>query len=252
MIRYELHGTYAFRTDRGRVRKDNEDRAIVLMNSAGEVLLAVADGMGGADKGDVASRIAIDVISALFKNKKAHLLSSSNRRWLKKAYKKANASVYSYAEKHPEAKGMGSTLVTALLSGKRLLVANVGDSRAYYVKGRKASQLTVDQTYVNFLLRSEKISAEEALTHPDRHVLMNAVGIYPSLSLDIYSYRYKGESILLCSDGLYNQLPLSSIEAIASTDERADQKVLGYVYEANGTGGSDNIAVAYWEAIGND
>ena len=105
---------------------------------------------------------------------------------------------------------------------------------------------------MNFLLRAGKIRPEEALTHPDRHVLMNALGIYPSLALDIFSYRYEGESLLLCSDGLYNQLPLSSIVAIASTDERADQKALAYVYEANGTGGSDNIAVAYWEALGND
>lgn len=252
MNRYSIHGTYAYRTDRGKVRKDDEDRSLVLMNAAGEVLLVVADGMGGANKGDVASKMAIDVIAALFRSKKPHVFAHGDKRWLKKAYRKANKAIYAYQDAHPEAKGMGTTLVAALLSGKRLLVANVGDSRAYAIKDREGRQLTVDQTYVNFLLRAGKIRPEEALTHPDRHVLMNALGIYPSLALDIYSYRYEGESLLLCSDGLYNQLPLSSIVAIASTDERADQKALAYVYEANGTGGSDNIAVAYWEALGND
>ena len=252
MIRYSIHGTYAYRTDRGQVRSHDEDRAYVSMNAAGEVLLAVSDGMGGANKGDVASKMAIDVVSALFKNKKPHFFAYFDRLWLRHAFKKANAAIYDYAEHHAEADGMGATLVVALVSGKRVLVANVGDSRAYFIKDRGIHQLTVDQTYVNFLLRSGKIRKEEALTHPERHVLMNAVGIYPSLSLDLYSYRYSGESILLCSDGLYNQLPVSSIVAIASTDERADQKAAAYVYEANGTGGSDNIAVAYWEALSND
>ena len=127
MNRYSIHGTYAYRTDRGKVRKDDEDRSLVLMNAAGEVLLVVADGMGGANKGDVASKMAIDVIAALFRSKKPHVFAHGDKKWLKKAYRKANKAIYAYQDAHPEAKGMGTTLVAALLSGKRLLVANVGE-----------------------------------------------------------------------------------------------------------------------------
>ena len=92
MIRYSIHGTYAYRTDRGQVRSHDEDRAYVSMNAAGEVLLAVSDGMGGANKGDVASKMAIDVVSALFKKKKPHFFAYFDRLWLRHAFKKANAA----------------------------------------------------------------------------------------------------------------------------------------------------------------
>jgi protein phosphatase len=132
------------------------------------------------------------------------------------------------------------------------LIANIGDSRAYMLVKGKLTQMTEDQTYVQYLLNTGKITPEQALSHPERHVLMNALGINPSVSLTLISKPYAGESLLLCSDGLYNSIPLPAIEAIITTDERADQKVLSLINEANSNGGSDNEGIAYWEVLTHD
>lgn len=244
-----FRGTYAYKTHPGMVRKNNEDQVVVLMNSDGDILLVVCDGMGGAQKGDVASRMAIDTFTKAFPDKKRSITGGGDRRWLTKICKKANNDIYETSERNPKYKGMGTTIVAALVSGKRLTVALVGDSRCYRLDKDKLTQLTEDQTYVQMLINTGKITKEEALTHPDRHVLSNAMGIYPSLSLDVKSMKYKGETLLLCSDGLYNQVPDEEIRAIVASDERPDQKVVSLIVAANAHGGSDNIGVSIWETF---
>lgn len=251
-MKKDFSGSFAFRTDIGRVRQSNEDQALVLMGASGEVFLLVCDGMGGANKGDIASKTAIDSLSASFQKKKRNLIAWLDRVWITQAAKEANKAIFDKAEANPAYKGMGTTMVACLLSGSRMLVANIGDSRAYWLTDGKLVQLTEDQTYVQYLLNTGKITPEQALSHPERHVLMNALGINPSVSLALTSKPYNGESLLLCSDGLYNSIPLPAIEAIISTDERADQKVMGLINEANSNGGSDNEGVAYWEASSHD
>lgn len=252
------HGTYAYKTDIGRVRKTNEDRAIILMNSDNEVFLAVSDGMGGSEKGDVASKLTIDLLNASFKKKKKHRYLFSDKRWITRTCKSINKKIYSMAEKvkktekNSEKIGMGCTLVAVLISGERMMIANIGDSRAYMLKDGEIKQLTTDQTYVEYLLKTGKITEEGAKTHPDRHVLTNALGVYNSLSLSITDMSYHGESILLCSDGLYNNLDSKEIANILLTDERTDQKVVSLISIANHAGGSDNIGIALWECIAND
>ena len=252
------HGTYAYKTDIGRVRKTNEDRAIILMNSDNEVFLAVSDGMGRSEKGDVASKLTIDLLNASFKKKKKHRYLFSDKRWITRTCKSINKKIYSMAEKvkktekNSEKIGMGCTLVAVLISGERMMIANIGDSRAYMLKDGEIKQLTTDQTYVEYLLKTGKITEEGAKTHPDRHVLTNALGVYNSLSLSITDMPYHGESILLCSDGLYNNLDSKEIANILLTDERTDQKVVSLISIANHAGGSDNIGIALWECIAND
>lgn len=252
------HGTYAYKTDIGRVRKTNEDRAIILMNSDNEVFLAVSDGMGGSEKGDVASKLTIDLLNASFKKKKKHRYLFSDKRWITRTCKSINKKIYSMAEKvkktekNSEKTGMGCTLVAVLISGERMMIANIGDSRAYMLKDGEIKQLTTDQTYVGYLLKTGKITEEGAKTHPDRHVLTNALGVYNSLSLSITDMPYHGENILLCSDGLYNNLDSKEIANILLTDERTDQKVVSLISIANHAGGSDNIGIALWECIAND
>lgn len=252
------HGTYAYKTDIGRVRKTNEDRAIILMNSDNEVFLAVSDGMGGSEKGDVASKLTIDLLNASFKKKKKHRYLFSDKRWITRTCKSINKKIYSMVEKvnktekNSEKIGMGCTLVAVLISGERMMIANIGDSRAYMLKDGEIKQLTTDQTYVEYLLKTGKITEEGAKTHPDRHVLTNALGVYNSLSLSITDMPYHGESILLCSDGLYNNLDSKEIANILLTDERTDQKVVSLISIANHAGGSDNIGIALWECIAND
>nr|MCR4562099.1 Stp1/IreP family PP2C-type Ser/Thr phosphatase [Bacilli bacterium] len=248
----KLKGTFAFKTDIGKTRTDNEDQAIVVLNTSDEVFMAVCDGMGGASKGDLASKIAIESLRDSFKAKKKNKWSYLDKLWITKAARIANHAIYSYAESHPSCQGMGTTMVVALLSDERLLIANIGDSRLYTITEEAISQLTTDQTYVKYLVDTKQISTEQAKTHPERHVLMNALGIYPSVSLDIDIIEYHGESILLCSDGLYNQVSEQEIKSICLTDERVDQKVKSLIIEANNNGGSDNVGIAYWESIHHD
>lgn len=242
-----IKGRFAYRIDVGRVRVSNEDQAIVLTNADGDVLLLVCDGMGGHNKGDFASRAAISVISEAFKAKAKFGNAYFAKRWLMRQIRNANNEIYDAAYANDAYKDMGTTLVAVLIIEERIIVANIGDSRAYAVRPDGLERLTEDQTYVDYLYRTGKISKEEIVTHPKRHVLMNALGIYPSLTLDVSSDPYIGYSILLCSDGLYNNISEQEMHAILLTEERPEQKVETLIKVANSNGGSDNIAVAYWE-----
>lgn len=252
------HGTYAYKTDIGMVRKTNEDQAVILMNSENEVFLAVCDGMGGSARGDVASEMAIQALSAAFKKKKKHAYFAFDRHWITKVAKYINKKIYSFGEKmkkkdkEENKNGMGCTMVAVLITGNRMMVANIGDSRAYILRNGKLEQLTKDQTYVDYLVKTGKLDEEGAKTHPDRHILTNALGAYNSLSISVEEKDYAGESVLLCSDGLYNNLDAKEIANILQTDERTDQKVVSLISSANHAGGSDNIGIALWECVNDD
>lgn len=238
-------GQFAHRTDCGRIRISNEDQANVLTNERGDVLLLVCDGMGGQNKGDYASKTAMDFVSSSFSS-----CSRPSVRWLYKTIRKANRALYDESDRDPKYSGMGTTLCAVLIQGQKMVIANVGDSRAYsYSEEDGLLRLTKDQAYVSYLLRTGQISEQEALTHPDRHVLMNALGIYASASMDIETKPYRGQAILLCTDGLYNNLSEMEMRAILNTDDRPDQKVKSLIMDANNNGGSDNIGIAYWEVL---
>ena len=244
-------GLFAAATDIGKIRISNEDRANVLTNFAGDVFLLICDGMGGQNKGDYASKMACDFLTESFKRKRAtpYLLT---RFWLRHVINEANSLIFKEASSKPAYSGMGTTCVAVYIQGEHMIVANIGDSRAYKYAYGRLERLTVDQTYVDYLYRTGRIKEEEKETSPERHVLMNALGIYPSCSIDLRVLPYKGEAILCCSDGLYNNVSEAEIRAVLSTDERPDQKVASLIAEANGNGGSDNIGVSYWEVIDHD
>ena len=244
-------GHFSSRTDIGKVRITNEDQAYVLTNYQGDVFMVVCDGMGGQNKGDYASKVAIDYLVEAFQNKKKGP-SILSRAWLRRVIKEANAIIFNEASKNPMYEGMGTTCVAVLIQENRMIVANVGDSRAYGYDERGLRRLTNDQTYVDYLYRSGQIAERDKESSPDRHVLMNALGIYPSASLDLAVLPYGGETIMLCSDGLYNNVSEPEIRAILSTDERPDQKISSLIAEANANGGSDNMAIAIWEADRHD
>lgn len=247
----EIKGIFYSQTDIGKVRIENEDQALALVNSSGNVILGVFDGMGGQNKGDYASRMAKRVVEDEFKKRKAFSNVYQARYWLAHTIKKANNAIYSEAFKNPLYKDMGTTLVVALLIGEDILIANIGDSRAYLVRYGSLKQLTEDQTYVDYLYRTGKIKKEEMKTRSDRHVLMNALGVFPSISFDITTVGNVGCPILLCSDGLYNNASEEEIHAVLKLDDRVEQKIETLISIANANGGSDNIAIAYWEALEN-
>lgn len=239
-------GTFAFRTDRGRIRVANEDQARVAVNANRDVLLVICDGMGGQNKGDYASKYACDALVEAFLNRRHS--PRFTKWWIARTVKRINREIFSDAERAPLYKGMGTTLVAIVIEGSQMTIANIGDSRAYMYSSGKLERLTEDQTYVDFLYRTGKISESETKTRPDRHVLMNALGIFPSCSVDVSTKPYAGQSIICCSDGLYNNVSETEIRAVLNGDERADIKVNALIAEANSNGGSDNIAIALWEA----
>ena len=225
-----LSGNFAFNTHVGRVRLTNEDRSIALTNSKGDVLLLVCDGMGGQSKGDLASTIAVQTLQDEFEKHKGSFLHIY--------------IVHIYQIYH----GMGTTITADLIVKTFIVIGQAGDSRAYILKDNKLVQISEDQTYVAYLYRPGQITKEEVATHSKRHVLMNAVGIYPSLNVDITSLNYNNEAILLCSDGLYNNVSHSDIENIMKNTDSVNHKVNQLIQISNANGGSDNIAVVVWEA----
>lgn len=243
-----ISGTYAFGTDIGKVRLSNEDRANALTNTKGNILLLVCDGMGGANKGDYASSIAIKMLSDSFIEKQKFLSRFSAMKWVMDTIKKANSAIYNESQKNNLYEGMGTTLTLILILQNYMISAQIGDSRAYVMHNDELVQITEDQTYVAYLYRTGKIKKEEMLTHPKRHVLTNALGVYPSLNVDMKTTGYTNENILVCSDGLYNNVDEKSIGTILKSDDSTEQKVNELISLSNANGGSDNIAVVIWEA----
>lgn len=252
MVNRTIKGQFMSKTDIGRIRVTNEDQAFSLINSSGDVLLGVCDGMGGQNKGDYASRIAKDTIVEEFRNKSHFVNSFTLRMWLHSLIKKVNSRIYNEAYSNPEYKEMGTTLVLALFYKESIFVVNIGDSRAYSVRYNDLKQLTEDQTYVEYLYKTGKITKEQIKTSEQRHILMNAVGTFPSVSFKIVEFQNLKNPILLCSDGLYNNATDVEIHSMLRTNERIDQKIESLIAVANSNGGSDNIAISYWEAIDND
>lgn len=246
-----IKGQFSSKIDIGCVRVTNEDQAISLVNSSGNVLLCVCDGMGGHNKGDYASRLAIDILSEEFRKKNSFISNLSVRYWLSKTIKKINKQIYYESENDPTYKGMGTTIVLALLYNEQVFVLNAGDSRAYFVRYNDLKQLSEDQTYVDYLYNTGKISREEMSTSPQRHILMNALGTFPSASYSLHIYQNLGSPIILCSDGLYNNATEKEIHSALHTNETIEQKLETLISIAKNNGGSDNIAVSYWEAIDN-
>lgn len=243
-----IFGRYASKTDIGKVRMNNEDRTAALTNSRGNILLIVCDGMGGANKGDLASSIAVEVISQAFQEKDRFGSKFFAKSWVANVIRQANSEIFRQASHNQKYQGMGTTITLVLIVNDYMVVAQAGDSRAYSFRNRNLTQITEDQTYVQYLYRIGEITKEEIETHPKRHVLMNALGIYPSLDLDIKVHPYLGDTILLCSDGLYNNVAEKDLLSIMKGTDTPDQKVNELVSLANANGGSDNIAVVIWEA----
>lgn len=239
-------GTFFARSHRGQIRVHNEDVASVVINANNDVLLVVADGMGGYKKGDFAARVAVDTIVEAFKNHPRFMSSAAIVRFFRRAVKKANRTIFQESETDIELKNMGTTLVAALIHSNILVLLNIGDSRAYYYNG-KLTQLSVDQSFVQYLVNTKQITLEEAKSHPKRHVLLNALGSLPSCNMEITKFKYNNEKVFLCSDGLYNSLESMDIEAVLATEDTSEQKGQMLISLANKRGGEDNIAVALWE-----
>ena len=247
MKRKRFNGNFSYVKDIGKVRIANEDECRVVVNSAGCVLMMVADGMGGHNKGDFASKRTVEILCEMFKEKKTFINSFFAAQWLQRSIKSANSKIYNIQDKDSDYKGMGTTLALVLLLKNKLITVNCGDSRIYWVKNNDLVQLTEDQTYVNFLLRSGQITEDEVATHPDRHILTNAIGLFPSISIDLRIFNYSGEKIFICSDGVYNNVKKNDILNILNTKLSIADKAQSIISLGNYNGGSDNMSLVIRE-----
>lgn len=236
---------YAYLTDPGKVRDHNEDSVIILENSTGDILMAIADGMGGHSAGEVASSIAIGYLGKHFKETFIHLTKVNAVNWIRDAVEEINTLIFQHEKTHPESKGMGTTLVMAVITDNYILMGNVGDSSGFVIKDLKLRKVTYDHTLVNLLVSAGELTKEEASVHPKKNVLMKALGASLEIDVDIFDCDMDITGVFLSSDGLTNMLEREQIEKVLLSEGSVEEKVEKLIKKANNRGGTDNISVAY-------
>jgi serine/threonine protein phosphatase PrpC len=230
-------GHVAAITDPGRRRRRNEDAYVIE-----PPLFAIADGMGGAQAGEVASRLA----AAALKESRA---DGGGEQRIADLIQEANRRVYDRSNTDPNTSGMGTTITVALVENGNVAFGHVGDSRAYMIRDGSMEQLTEDHSLVGELMRSGKLSAEEAESHPQRSVITRALGTDPDVDVDTFTIAAKtGDVFLLCSDGLTDMLDERAIlELVERNREDIGAALRALVKAANRRGGEDNITVVAFE-----
>ena len=232
-------------TDAGKVRDHNEDSVIIVKNNEGSYLMAIADGMGGHSAGEVASSIAIGYLGKHFKETFMNMSKVDAVNWIRDSVDEINTLIFQHEKTHPESKGMGTTLVMAVLTEQYLLFGNVGDSSGFVLKDEKLHKVTYDHTLVNLLVSAGELTKEEASVHPKKNVLMKALGAATDIDVDIFDCDTDISEILLSSDGLTNMLDKEQIEKVLLGSGGVEDKVIKLIQKANNRGGNDNISVAY-------
>ena len=230
-------------TDVGRVRRVNQDLPLEAPN-----LFAVADGMGGHVGGEVAAQVAVDALLRVFSRE-------PTKAGLEDAFSKANRAVWQESQDHSELRGMGTTLAAVALVGDEegrdtLALANVGDSRAYLFSEGHLVQITADHSLAEERMRHGEITEEEAAVHPQRHILTRALGISSEVETDMWELQLRpGDRVLLCSDGLSNELTNEEMAEVLATVPDPGEAAHQLVDVANEHGGSDNITAVVVDVL---
>lgn len=228
-------------TDIGMRREMNQDYFYSSEEPVGGLpnLFIVADGMGGHNAGEFASRYVVETMVNTAKNtEKTDIIGI-----LTECVSNANASLRAYADNHEQMRGMGTTLVAAVLEERRLVTINVGDSRLYVI-GEGIRQITQDHSLVQEMVRMGEMDEESARTHPDRNIITRAIGANRKVQADVFeTVLVPGDRILLCSDGLTNMVEDEEILQIMNGPEDLTSKTEYLVELANQNGGKDNITV---------
>ena len=224
-------------SDVGRVRTVNQDLPLERSN-----LYAVADGMGGHVGGEVAARVAVETLDQAFE--RAPTVAG-----LREAFSEANAAVWQESQANADLRGMGTTLTAMALVGgadgrDALALANVGDSRAYVFSGGHLVQVTEDHSLAEERMRHGEMTEAEAAVHPQRHILTRALGVSSEVETDMWELElHTGDRVLLCSDGLSNEVGIDEMSGILRTVDDPEQAARRLVEAANAHGGADNITV---------
>lgn len=227
-------------TDVGQIRKVNQDYLFVSEEPVGNLpnLFVVADGMGGHNAGDYASRFGVTTL-------KETILQDSNAnpvRILRKGIEEANIAVYDKSFEEEGLKGMGSTMVAATIVADTLFVANVGDSRLY-LANTELTQITQDHSLIAEMVKMGELTPEEGRHHPDKNIITRAIGTGSTVKIDFFDVKLKaGDTLMMCSDGLSNMIDADTIYQMLC-DESVEDKAQKLVDLANANGGLDNIGV---------
>ena len=251
------------KTDLGRTREHNEDTFLVADLSTGNASLQpevrnhevgprgsifiVADGMGGAAAGELASAMAADLIYRHMATAWASDASGTAQRFayrMKEAVELANGQIYSYAREHPEVRGMGTTVTAAGVFGNDLYLTQIGDSRAYLVRGSEAIQLTKDQSLMQRLVDAGELTEDEAEQSERRNIILQALGPDPRVKVDLtYQSIRRGDTLILCSDGLSGLVRREEFATLAGKYPDPPALCSALIDLANSRGGPDNITV---------
>jgi len=230
-----------FRTDAGKKRRNNEDSYFIL---PGSNIYMVADGVGGHNSGELASRLAVGHIANELTGGRIPESEEEMKRYFSDIISKVNMEIWNESFLHSESKGMATTLVMAYIRKDKAFFINIGDSRAYIVRNGNIKQLTRDHTYTEELVREGSITREEARVHPDRNVITRALGGEIKVEADFYKVDiFEGDIIILCTDGLYGELEEDEILKFADRYENMTDLSRELTNEANRKGGNDNITV---------
>lgn len=235
-------------SDAGKVRKSNQDAFAFGLFDDGSAWAVVCDGMGGANGGNVASRMAVDNLSASLKSGyRPNMSELSIKNLLDSAVSAANIRVYDKSKENKELNGMGTTVVAVLICGKTAYIAHAGDSRAYALSDGRLEQITRDHSIVQNMIEDGKLSADEARFHPRKNVITRALGVEESVSAEFTVTDLKSEGkMLICTDGLSNYVSLETLEEmlLKPYDESIAKKLIDV---ANSNGGGDNVTAVVIE-----
>ena len=232
-----------FQSDIGKRRKSNQDYTATFTNQKNQLLALLADGMGGHQAGDIASRQAVEEIGIAWE---ATTIDDSEKavQWFLQHIQQTNQRIFEKGQSQPTLSGMGTTLEVVTLLDNHLALAHVGDSRIYLFREQRLIALTEDHSLVNALLKSGEITQEMAENHPRKNIITRSLGMPGSLEVDVAIHRIEDhDQLLLCSDGLTNMVSEPKIAQIlleAASLQDASQRL---IEEANAKGGLDNITV---------
>lgn len=233
-------------TDIGKKRKVNQDYLFTSEEPVGNLpnLFIVADGMGGHNAGDYASKLTVETMISEITDS----FEKNPVLIFRKAISVANEKILQTAAQSQELEGMGTTVVAATCMGKYLQVANVGDSRLYIVNDKTIRQITRDHSLVEEMVRIGTITREEARNHPDKNIITRAIGASESVEADYFTVELEdGDVVLMCTDGLTNMLEDEEIRMIMSGARDIVEQAQTLVDTANKNGGKDNISVVLIE-----
>ena len=233
----------AYQTDIGHQRKENQDRVAKFTAPDGTLLVVVADGIGGSRSGDVAAQITVDHLGRQFQAASPNS-SLEAIRWFAREVQLINDEILQKSTENPKYQGMGTTLVAAIIFDQAMVVANIGDSRGYVLHDNLLTQVTIDHSLVNELVKHGDITEEEARNYPQNNIITRAIGVSADARIEVNRFDLgAGDQILLCSDGLLKMITREQMMGVLESDLSLTEKCSQLIKMANEAGGPDNITV---------